>query len=887
MLNVQMKVVDECSLGTHTCDPNADCVDTPEGYTCRCKTGWKDSSRDPLRSPGRVCRKERDGLYAFSRARLRRHASRLLSGRDEVISEGAKVYHSGEDVTTTVCVFVHGTYKCRCASGYSRLPDGRCLAINECEHQRLNTCGQNAECIDLAEGYTCQCRSGFADVSPAGQPGRLCKARINECSNKEKYRVDCDENAICVDTDDSFTCQCRPGFADISAAFNRLPGRRCIEAINECSIKGLNDCSEFALCEDAKEGYVCSCRNGYVDASPNATHYPGRVCRKPIERLTVTEFTSSFSHDSCDPKKPRCGTNEICTDRGQRGHHSCQCADNAFRYEDGTCRVYSACSRNTDCDPNAVCLNVFDSYSCQCRPGYIDMSPDPERRPGRRCKELVNECATTNNECSPYAKCIDLTEGYACQCLEGYVDISSKHKLPPGRRCSQSSEHFVTTTRTVLILRMATPASQVKCPVLQCFAGFIDVSSNANLPPGRVCTVQTTCPKQKTDLVFLIDGSGSIGSYVFKNEVLRFVREFVELFEIGLDQTRVALIQYSDQIRHEFDLDQYTDKAAVLRAITETQYLTGLTRTGAAIQHMVQEGFSERRGARPQAPDIASVRSFSPTADLDTRLRSMIQKAACPTPVKTESPPQGTCNPRTQTGCDRSLNEYCAEENGRTHCICPAGFHRHPTTRVCGGSLCNPQLITSCVYPEECLITPYNNYRCACPDGYSRDYRTGFCVSVKEVHVFPQHDADCHNGGQRCGQNEYCASDRTGHWYCECKTGFERSHADGKCSYPGSCLPNVPNSCDIRKKEKCLPHGSFYTCQCDSKQRRHPVTGICLTNECELGTHDCDRSARCIDTDDGFLCACPAGFIDRSPDTISRPGRLCVAEQNECLDGSN
>ncbi|KAK6041314.1 hypothetical protein COOONC_21180, partial [Cooperia oncophora] len=52
-----VRVVDECSLGTHTCDPNADCVDTPEGYTCRCKAGWKDSSRDPLRNPGRVCRK--------------------------------------------------------------------------------------------------------------------------------------------------------------------------------------------------------------------------------------------------------------------------------------------------------------------------------------------------------------------------------------------------------------------------------------------------------------------------------------------------------------------------------------------------------------------------------------------------------------------------------------------------------------------------------------------------------------------------------------------------------------------------------------------------------------------------------------------------------------
>ncbi|KAK6023298.1 von Willebrand factor type A domain protein, partial [Ostertagia ostertagi] len=314
--------------------------------------------------------------------------------------------------------------------------------------------------------------------------------------------------------------------------------------------------------------------------------------------------------------------------------------------------------------------------SCQCRTLATSIwFPDPERRPGRRCKELVNECATTNNECSP------IRQVYEHRPHRGL-------RVPVSRGLSNNECAFKHLNTCDDNADCVDTQDGYTC---QCFAGFIDVSSNANLPPGRVCTVQTTCPKQKTDLVFLIDGSGSIGSYVFKNEVLRFVREFVELFEIGLDQTRVALIQYSDQIRHEFDLDQYTDKAAVLRAITETQYLTGLTRTGAAIQHMVQEGFSERRGARPQAPDIARVAivltdgltdhvlaseleaiAGSPTRwfyvdkfkDLDTRLRSMIQKAACPTPVKTESPPQGTCNPRTQTGCDRSLNEYCAEENG-------------------------------------------------------------------------------------------------------------------------------------------------------------------------------------------------------------------------------
>ncbi len=78
--------------------------------------------------------------------------------------------------------------------------------------------------------------------------------------------------------------------------------------------------------------------------------------------------------------------------------------------------------------------------------------------------------------------------------------------------------------------------------------------------------------------MFLIDGSGSIGSFVFRNEVLRFVAEFVQLFEVGLENTRVGLIQYSDQIRHEFDLNQYADMASVLHAISQVQYLTGLTR---------------------------------------------------------------------------------------------------------------------------------------------------------------------------------------------------------------------------------------------------------------------------------------------------------------------
>ena len=32
--------IDECSLGTHSCDPNAECIDLLEGYTCECQSGF-------------------------------------------------------------------------------------------------------------------------------------------------------------------------------------------------------------------------------------------------------------------------------------------------------------------------------------------------------------------------------------------------------------------------------------------------------------------------------------------------------------------------------------------------------------------------------------------------------------------------------------------------------------------------------------------------------------------------------------------------------------------------------------------------------------------------------------------------------------------------------
>lgn len=38
-----------------------------------------------------------------------------------------------------------------------------------------------------------------------------------------------------------------------------------------------------------------------------------------------------------------------------------------------------------DCSLEAICTDTEDSYECACPTGYIDVSPDIARKPGRRC----------------------------------------------------------------------------------------------------------------------------------------------------------------------------------------------------------------------------------------------------------------------------------------------------------------------------------------------------------------------------------------------------------------------------------------------------------------------------------------------------------------------
>ncbi|XP_075127409.1 collagen alpha-4(VI) chain-like [Leptodactylus fuscus] len=120
---------------------------------------------------------------------------------------------------------------------------------------------------------------------------------------------------------------------------------------------------------------------------------------------------------------------------------------------------------------------------------------------------------------------------------------------------------------------------------------------------------KTVCKEAHiADIVFLVDGSWSIGTDNFKS-MQNFLYTLVNGFDVGQDNIRIGLIQYSDEPRTEFYLNSYDKKEDVLYYIENLNYKGGGTKTGESLQFMLEYHFTETAGGRAKdgVPQIAVV----------------------------------------------------------------------------------------------------------------------------------------------------------------------------------------------------------------------------------------------------------------------------------------
>lgn len=110
------------------------------------------------------------------------------------------------------------------------------------------------------------------------------------------------------------------------------------------------------------------------------------------------------------------------------------------------------------------------------------------------------------------------------------------------------------------------------------------------------------------DIVFLVDGSWSIGTANFE-QIRQFLYTLVNGFDVGPEHVRIGLVQYSTTPRTEFLLNTYQDKKEILQYISQLPYMGGGTHTGQGLDFMLKEHFVATAGSRAaqNVPQIAVV----------------------------------------------------------------------------------------------------------------------------------------------------------------------------------------------------------------------------------------------------------------------------------------
>eukprot|EP01006_Ploeotia_vitrea_P029723 TRINITY_DN62208_c0_g1_i1.p1 TRINITY_DN62208_c0_g1~~TRINITY_DN62208_c0_g1_i1.p1 ORF type:complete len:1202 (+),score=249.69 TRINITY_DN62208_c0_g1_i1:55-3660(+) len=122
------------------------------------------------------------------------------------------------------------------------------------------------------------------DTASTDTAGTDTATDVNECTNGSH---DCDANASCTDTADSFTCACNTGYSG--------DGRSCTD-INECT-QGTANCDVNADCTNTAGSFTCACVTGYSGDGTTCTA-DGTDSSTTDSSTTDSSTTDSSTTDS-------------------------------------------------------------------------------------------------------------------------------------------------------------------------------------------------------------------------------------------------------------------------------------------------------------------------------------------------------------------------------------------------------------------------------------------------------------------------------------------------------------------------------------------------------------------------------------------------------------
>ncbi|XP_021254076.1 collagen alpha-3(VI) chain isoform X5 [Numida meleagris] len=130
------------------------------------------------------------------------------------------------------------------------------------------------------------------------------------------------------------------------------------------------------------------------------------------------------------------------------------------------------------------------------------------------------------------------------------------------------------------------------------------------------------------DIIFLVDSSWSIGKEHFQL-VREFLYDVVKALDVGGNDFRFALVQFSGNPHTEFQLNTYPSNQDVLSHIANMPYMGGGTKTGKGLEYLIENHLTKAAGSRASegVPQVIIVLTDGQSQD-DVALPSSVLKSA-------------------------------------------------------------------------------------------------------------------------------------------------------------------------------------------------------------------------------------------------------------------
>ncbi|CAF3641598.1 unnamed protein product [Rotaria sordida] len=367
------------------------------------------------------------------------------------------------------CIHDFDRGKCLCHHGW--YGDFCQININECE-QGNNCSIENSICEDHLDGYyTCKCHQGFT--------GQYCETNIDECASSP-----CINNSTCIDLINGYMCNCTNGY--INSHCSKSINDTCFGQIHTCENNGTCILKSAHLYIDNPES-ECQCTNGYNgkwcenDLCLKLNCQNNSTCQRLSNGKAKCLCAEQWYGNECQHDINECEINQtnICLNNGicinYSGGYMCQCQENYFGKH---CEHKHICLDQSPCLNQGQCKTDGEHYYCECLTNFTGLHCElltcesvpcqhnatciPDMNQGficncvgtgyedEQCTAEINECLS--NPCQNNASCINQIGGYICACPKNFIGLQCENKKQFLRSLNFSYHYIIWPSITILLL---------------------------------------------------------------------------------------------------------------------------------------------------------------------------------------------------------------------------------------------------------------------------------------------------------------------------------------------------------------------------------------------------------------------------------------------------